>query len=220
MDSGVKCPICLEAEACKKLCLPNLNECDRCHHIFEWPPNVTAVYDSEYIKTYDNHKMAEAMSYLRLGVVKTLLSIGPNKLLDVGYGNGSFVKLAVKAGINAYGCDVHGVDYGVQDVPLVSETWWDLVTFFDSLEHFPDLSPIRHLGNRADKIVVTMPELPEDWPQSGEPWKHYKPGEHLHYFSAYSLMLLFKKSCARYDVEDVIRGRNGHARNITTYVLR
>jgi hypothetical protein len=94
------------------------------------------------------------------------------------------------------------------------------VTFFDSLEHVPDLSEAKHLIDRARLVLVSMPNRP-DRLEAFKTWKHYKPGEHLHYFGNDSLDCFMhpKRLLSRSDVEDVIRGKlGGVAQNIFTSV--
>lgn len=211
------CPICHASDARE---LPDrLASCEACDHVFEHPPVVTALYNKEYVaERYEKYATTEAMSYLRLGMVKSFVTRG--RLLDVGYGNGAFVRAASAGGFDAYGNDVHGADYGIREAPMVSDELWDVVTFFDSLEHFPDLKPVRDLVRRAAFAVVSMPFRPKDFPTT-RAWKHYRPGEHLHYFSLKSLSALFpdKRLMFVTDAEDAIRKPLGGEPNIFTAVF-
>lgn len=208
------CPVCAKEAVCLRA---ELHRCSDCAHIFQYPPEVRVTYAAEYLSTYDRYPVA-AMSRARLVYVRTFVREG--KLLDVGYGQGHFAKLAQGAGFDVYGNDVHGVDYGVREVNLNHGSRWDVVTFFDSLEHFPDLAPVRDLAGRSKYVVVSLPSRPVWFPERLE-WKHYKPGEHLHYFCEDSLDRLFgvKRRLAFTDVEDVIRGKGPEGvRNILTAV--
>lgn len=166
-------------------------------------------YNPDYIKTrYDLYPTTEAMSHLRTGFVGA--HARGSKLLDVGYGNGAFLKVAAKAGFDVYGSDLHGADYGIRDVPLVSDELWDVITFFDSIEHFPDFAPAIHALKRSKVAIISVPWRPEWFPDNLN-WKHYKPGEHLHYFDIHSLMMLLEingfKLLHFNPVEDVVRGK-------------
>jgi hypothetical protein len=219
----MNCPACNYDEVL--VMTDGLSECKYCGHIWESELKVTKSYDRQYMKErYDVYPTTEAMSFLRLGLIKSLTSSG--LLLDVGYGNGSFVRLAEKAGFEAYGNDVHGVDYGVKEVELTDDRYWDVITFFDSLEHFSDLSKIKPLCRRADYVVVSFPTRPNSFPENKD-WKHYRPGEHLHYFCRKSLWHTVAgkrvgglKVFATTILEDVIRGggKDGQS-NITTVVF-
>jgi hypothetical protein len=197
-----------------------LSECCVCAHIWETSLAVTATYDQDYIDArYEAYDTTEEMSHLRLGMLKAYVVRG--RLLDVGYGNGSFVKLALKAGFKAYGFDVHGADFGVPEAGLNSGDQWDAVTFFDSLEHIPDLAPIKDLAKRTDYVIVSYPCRPDDFPVDAWGWKHFRPGEHIHYFCGRSIAYLFGKTIKHAAaLEDVIRGGRGKKTNILTLVLR
>jgi SAM-dependent methyltransferase len=201
------CPVCQTASVVED---EALSSCPVCKHIWQTGLKGTAVYDAQYVRSrYDVYSTTEAMSYLRLGFVKAFARNG--RILDVGYGNGSFLKKAAKAGFSAFGSDVHGTDYGVHDIPLDEAAMgsWDVVTFFDSLEHFSDLSLPREVALRARVVIASIPCRPDEFPACKE-WRHYRPGEHLHYFSRYSLELFFVSHhvvASRSDVEDTIRGK-------------
>jgi len=213
----VTCPICFSKPVEE---LDGLSRC-ACDHIFQSTPEVTAHYDKSYIaQRYDSYATTDVMSYLRLGYLKGFCPSG--KLLDVGYGNGSFVKAATKAGYDAYGNDVHHADYGIREAPLVSRDHWDVVTFFDSLEHFPNFDSVRQLSHRSKWLLISFPYRPKWFPLKRE-WKHYRPGEHLHYFTLCSLATLFPDhtmwTCS--NIEDSIRGKlPGGEQNIQTAILK
>jgi hypothetical protein len=205
----VICPVCGHQSS---HATADLFRCGCCDHIFQWPPEVTASYNYDYVHSrYDQYETAGVMSHLRLGLV-AMLAKGPH-LLDVGYGNGDFIKLAEKVGFKAWGNDVHGqgARYLVKETKLDAMPYrvrkWDVVTFFDSLEHFPYLAPIKELNNRCTSVVVSVPARPLTFPDDLN-WKHYRPGEHLHYFTIDSLNRLFypKKVIHVSSIEDVVRG--------------
>ena len=213
------CPVCHAASESTE----GVSVCPVCKHIWQTGLAVKAVYDAKYIRErYDVYPTTEAISYLRLGLVKAFIIGG--RLLDIGYGNGCFLKKAAKAGFVSFGSDVHGADYGIREISLreAADSPWDVVTFFDSLEHFSNLDLPREVAARARVVVVSIPCRPDSFPASKE-WKHYRPGEHLHYFSRYSLERLFsprRKLVSVSDVEDVIRGKlPAGEQNILTLVF-
>jgi hypothetical protein len=155
------------------------------------------------------------MAFLRVGFLKAFVSGG--RLLDVGYGNGDFVRAAEAAGFDAYGHDVHGVDCRIREVALDADESWNVVTFFDSLEHFPDFDLVRCLLKRTNYVMISVPMRPSSFPHDRN-WKHFKPGEHLHYFSELSLQQMIDKPLrAVSNVEDTIRQRSSRGeQNILT----
>jgi len=223
MSQASKCPVCEETTVVE-IVDGALSECVSCGHLFQSDLSVTQTYNKDYIAArYDSYATTPLMSHLRLGIV-TAVARGP-KILDVGYGNGDFIKLACRAGFDGWGNDVHGADYGVREVVDLGEMpgfpQWDVVTFFDSLEHFPSLDMVRDLGRRAHTIIVSIPRKPTLFPCDLD-WKHYRPGEHLHYFSTFSLQKLFAPKWIKgiSHAEDVIRGKLPDGRpNIDTIIL-
>jgi hypothetical protein len=221
------CPVCESTNI--KTHPNNLSECPDCNHIFQTDLAVTIEYDANYMKNYDTYP-TETMAHLRTGFVIAHLesdaSASKPKILDVGYGNGSFLKTIEKYGTEVYGLDVHGVDYGIKEVDLNSKLDFKVITFFDSLEHFENFDQV--LGLSAEIVVVSLPYYPEWFLQDPKNWRHFKPGEHLHYFSKKSLNHLFKSK--GYELvmdcflEDVLRGKldyNGKKyHNILTAVYR
>jgi len=210
------CPVC----ACSSVptSVEGLWCCGNCTHRFQYPLEVTKRYDFDYVHTrYDTYTTTDFMSHLRLGFVRSIHP-QPGRLLDVGYGNGSFLRLAQKAGYDVYGNDVHGCGekYGIREVSLNGEAW-DVVTFFDSLEHFESLELPRQICRNAHAVVVSVPCLP-DAEQDISTWRHYRPGEHLHYFTERSLAELLgaKLRVACLDLEDAVRGDRKGDWNIMT----
>jgi 2-polyprenyl-3-methyl-5-hydroxy-6-metoxy-1,4-benzoquinol methylase len=148
---------------------------------------VTVSYDASYVEKYDAYP-TEEMSKLRLDYLLEFATEG--RLLDFGYGKGDFVKAASEH-FDAYGYDIHGLDFGVQEGSLDDQ--WDVVTFYDSLEHLPDLSIAERLAENAKLVIISTPKPPKSFPKDRS-WRHYKPGEHLHYFSIDSLRCIVNKS--------------------------
>lgn len=177
-------------------------------------------YDAEYVvERYSKAPVLE-MSHLRLGYV--LGSIGgiPQTLLDVGYGQGDFLKAARKIVPNVFGYDIPPA-YPVQGVEIVSSLYdrvYDVVTFFDSLEHFEDIYEIRAL--RAKYIVVSVPwchYFSDEWFLN---WKHRRPDEHLWHFDLSCLDRFMADigygMLSHSAVEDAIRKTDGDWKNILT----
>jgi hypothetical protein len=98
---------------------------------------------------------------------------------------------------------------------------WDVVTFFDSLEHFPDPTIFSKINAKYIVITVPDPTLVIDFKN----WKHWKPGEHLYHFTPCSLRELF----SGYNLvdssffEDIVRGKvldkETEINNTMTYVF-
>lgn len=209
------------------------------------------VYDPAYCATYDTpdyERKSLALQRLRLGFVEAC-SPGPVKsLLDCGYGNGAFLKNLFESRtdlLSIKGYDISGVPVPlgcekVKELPLRTTHGRlqnvDVITFWDCLEHFPDLSFIANLS--TNMIVVSLPwchfnyylmrdaiiephvigSVAAGWFTS---WHHRKPNEHLFHFDKDSLKAtlwsLGWKCIATTSIEDVVRkGKHAGLPNILT----
>ena len=219
----ISCPVCNGSQG--RRYPGNLTACEGCGHIFQTDLTVSASYDAAYAHQYDRQPVRE-MSALRWDFMQSYLFLSRNsKILDVGYGNGAFLKHAKSAGMRIFGIDLHNEDFGIPVVDYQTQIDFDLICFFDSLEHFPDFAPL--LGLRSRHVVVSIPDTPGYVLDAPDRWRHYKPGEHLHYFSRTSLHRFmqrwgFPHRRAEGHPEDRIRGKltfNGTAHdNILTAI--
>jgi hypothetical protein len=199
------------------------------------------MYDAAYVAArYDRYPTTRKMSELRLSVLHTALrlyeslpggysGVAKGRLLDVGYGNGDFIRVAAQGGWDAYGHDVNPTEYeGVRRVKLPNEPDWPLryrvITFFDCLEHYEDLCHVRWVSHAAEWILLSFPVVPETFPFVKE-FKHYRPGEHHLFFQPQSLEKIFsynsRKAALVYQgyPEDTIRKPVNDNPNIWTCLL-
>ncbi len=172
----------------------------------------SVVYDHRYVhERYCHPKVpTENISYLRLGYLLSQLGKIPKSLLDVGYGNGAFLTIAKKIIFNCYGYDIlpaYPLDKEIVQLDNLYEKKVEVVTFFDSLEHFDNIYDIHRL--RCNHILISVPfchYLDDDWFLH---WKHRKPNEHLWHFNLDSLQNFMKAMGFNYRahsyLEDVIR---------------
>jgi len=168
-------------------------------------------YNFNYANAYNAHgDLGPKMAFMRLGfLIGALNGSIPENILDVGYGNGDFLKAATNIIPNCYGSDISGypVPEGVSFVEDIYKDKFDVVCFFDVLEHFDNIYDISKLN--ANFILVSVPQchyLSDEW---FENWKHRKPGEHLWHFDEQALVAFFNE--IGYDlvlssnIEDTIR---------------
>jgi hypothetical protein len=182
---------------------------------------VTAKYDHAYVARYENYPQAE-LSKIRASIVMEYVK-NFDTICDVGFGTGAFLSEIGHANpmTSLHGFDVspYPPPYFVRIEPQWQEKEWDVVTFFDSLEHFVELPKVR-----AKFAVVSVPWFHnfenEQW---FEDWKHRRPGEHLWHFNSASLRTVFKRMGMKEiycgNPEDKIRKSTDGLPNILTMVF-
>jgi hypothetical protein len=173
-------------------------------------------YNYDYSNNYNNHgEKGKYLNYLRFGVLTGVLGRLPKGIVDIGYGNGDFLKVCKNAIDNVYGCDIS--DYPVpegcikinfNDINTIDNI--DVICFFDSLEHFDDINIIKDL--KSEYIFISVPwchYISDKW---FDDWCHRKSDEHLFHFNKDALINFFKE-CNYTNIyigcfEDAIRQNN------------
>jgi hypothetical protein len=194
------------------------------HQVERTGPGPT--YSIEYSNYYNKIPSFE-MSRIRYDVVKKY--VGQFKTIcDFGYGNGDFIEHCYNKGHKAYAYDVsdYPVPPSVQRVYDINEMNFDVVTFFDSLEHIEDEDLVTFLKNlRTKYVTISLPWLHEFLgPEWFSKWKHKKDNEHFHYFDMHGLVGLLSDS--NYEIlhigneEDEIRKPVDKWPNILTIVAK
>lgn len=242
------CPAC-QSEAAFRFRGGDLFGCPDCQLVGAVDRETTAEYNEAYVaERYDRYPTTNAMSERRLCYIEMVLGLyetlewgvndvlrGP--LLDVGYGNGSFIRTAIAAGWDAYGHDVNPTEYeGVRRRPLPGrfrdrQEGYRVVTFWDCLEHFEELDEVRWITHHTDWLFLAFPFRPEPteaapYPDRLRDWKHFRPGEHHFYFVPETIARLFSHHGVTAQVvhrghhEDVIRTPSEGHPNIQTMALR
>lgn len=184
-------------------------------------------YNVEYVDTrYNTYgDLGYKMAFLRLGfMIGALNGTVPNKVLDVGYGNGDFLKACTNVVPHSYGSDLSGypVPEGVTYVESIYEDEYDVVCFFDVLEHFDDIYDIKKL--KTNFILISVPQchyISDEWFAN---WKHRRPDEHLWHFDEMALIAFFDEIgyelVSSSNVEDTIRKPTSDLPNILTCLFR
>lgn len=183
-------------------------------------------YDKKYVdERYNSYgEKGMQMAYLRLGYLFGGININISSILDVGYGNGDFMRAAKSLISHVHGFDVS--NYPVPDnctkVDNMFANEYDVVCFFDSLEHFESIDFVKDL--KTNFIYISLPfchNISDEW---FKVWKHRREDEHLWHFNDESLINYMKEQgyeCLRLsNIEDNIRGLlNGNA-NILTGIFQ
>lgn len=153
-------------------------------------------YDDAYFKKYREYETTPIAGALNQGRIDMLRRhcLPGDSVLDYGAGCGTFVRWARVRGYRAFGFDIcpATVEH-LAKLEAYSENVeeFDVVTFWDSLEHldYPDL-PLRRIKVGAH-VLVAIP-LFEDLRRIRES-KHYRPGEHLYYWSTAGFLLFMRR---------------------------
>jgi len=184
------------------------------------------IYDVQYVKDrYDTYgELNSYISHLRLGYILGSINEPINSILDIGYGNGAFLKTCKKSIPKCYGFDI--TNYNVPENVTFVNDWLnqeaDVVTFFDVLEHFEDPYVIKSL--KAKYVVVSVPWCHYTSDEWFENWKHRRPNEHLWFFnqkSIHNFAISTGYKVLNYrNLEDVIRTSIGSLENILTFTLQ
>lgn len=146
---------------------------------YGWHSSPPMQYSGEYFAHYqklDETPMGAALTKARLELVEkyTKASLG----VDIGIGGGRYVKESWGNGFDVSSEAVNWLkNTGSYVDPYIAPVYH--VTCWDSLEHIPE--PEKLLVQVKDWLFVSMPIYDNlaDVLQS----KHYKPGEHLHYWT-------------------------------------
>ena len=128
-----------------------------------------------------NSKTAEYISKVRC---EFIMAVYPKTVLDYGSGVGWF------RAFRPEGIEVDTYDIGDYPQTGMLREDYDVVCFWDVLEHIPNLAEIEFQLHHTKHIALSIPIKPENIKL--EKWKHFKPAEHLHYFTIEMLDALFK----------------------------
>lgn len=182
------------------------------------------VYDQDY---FDNYReladgpVAQGLNAFRVRMVDRLAADG-EVILDVGIGDGAFLRSLEDArpDLRLRGCDINPTAIRYLEVhdqlgSLDLGPVYDVVTFWDSLEHFRDPRvPLRAVGIYA---VVSLPTF-ADAGAAGRS-KHFKPAEHFWYFTPSGFRAFANQE--GFDVLDQLESENHLGREgISTFVLK
>ena len=164
------------------------------------------------------------MAGLRLGHLLSVLDEKPNSILDVGYGNGDFLKLCKQGINNCYGNDItnYPLPDGVIFVENMMDNYYDVISFFDVLEHFKDISFVRNLN--CGYVYISVPwchNFSDEWFKN---WKHRREDEHLWHFNDISIVNFFEEMgfelIIKSNIEDFIRTPVDKNKNILTCIFK
>ncbi|MCX6695685.1 MAG: class I SAM-dependent methyltransferase [Candidatus Altiarchaeota archaeon] len=197
----------------------NIVKCGKCGLVYVNP----RLDGSELSELYNKNKISPVEYYVqntaddektfreRAKKIKQFKDSGV--LLEVGCGVGTFLKELKKAGFNVYGIDINksAVEYcksrnNLGDVTASSfeegsfkKESFDVIVMNDVLEHTTDPSSVLKtaygLLKKDGLIFITTPDVESLTAKlSGSRWLHFKPDEHLYYFSPKTLRQMLEQA--------------------------
>jgi 2-polyprenyl-3-methyl-5-hydroxy-6-metoxy-1,4-benzoquinol methylase len=218
----IVCPICNSGKVFNYFKdEPNLKECKDCKIVFAHPfsVNLTAAYDEDYYKPWHEKQFRQRVKMWRrrLKIVRKFYKAG--KLLDVGTGDGLFLKVAKEENFNICGTEISPVAVGIAknlynlDVHLTEienvdfeENSFDVCTIWHVIEHVKNpieiLKKVYELLKPGAVVFVATPNLNKYVSRMIYRLRHNKPypfysqkGEpHLLHFTEYTLEKIIKKA--------------------------
>ncbi len=200
---------------------PYLKGCHDCKIVFTHPlpEGLTEAYDEDYYKIWHEKQLRQRVKLWkrRLEIVKKFCKSG--QLLDVGTGDGLFLKVAksanfnvcgteisptaVRAAKNLYDLDIHLTEIENADF---EENSFDVITIWHVIEHVKNplevLKKVYSLSKPGAVVFVATPNLDKHVARIGyrlksnKPYPFYSPkGEqHLFHFTEYTLERIIKKA--------------------------
>lgn len=163
------------------------------------------------------------LSYLRLGFIITSTRLETTKsILDIGFGNGDFLRACDNYSTSKYGFDLDYKYLPDNSMKGNLTDYYEVITMFDSLEHFNDLSIIFKL--KCKYLILSVPNCKkpndDEWLSN---WKHLRPNEHLHHMNLSSILAFTNRGysmVAHSYLEDQIRLDPKETENILTVCLK
>lgn len=143
----------------------------------EFDPDIIE-YGQSYVDTYQRYEENEMSALINQARKKLVAEHYSGLILDVGVGSGTFVR----SWSGVYGYDINPVMVKqLKDENLWADDFesFRAFTFWDVIEHIPDHR--LYFERIKGYLFTSIPIIKniEDVKQ----WKHYKPGEHLYYFT-------------------------------------
>ncbi|HHJ1397650.1 TPA: methyltransferase domain-containing protein [Pseudomonas aeruginosa] len=173
------------------------------------PMDYTGPYFEKY-QALDATPMGTALTTARVDMVRRHFD---GEVLDVGIGGGRFV---VESGGKGFDVNEEAVQW-LKSRNAYADPYKGVaaITCWDSLEHVPD--PETLVRSVGEWVFVSMPVYMSQYDCLRS--KHYKPGEHLYYWTQNGLIAWFARhgfGCVEINERESELGREG----ITSFAFR
>lgn len=198
--------------------------CSNCQAVYLVPSPSPIRLAEAYSEDYFGHRQTKflpwlesvAEGYRRLRSRRVIRVVPPGgRVLDVGCGNGQFLRSIAESGIEAHGLEIPGKAAeraaqvpGIElfvgrlaEAPYTGGSF-DAVTLWHVLEHLPNpratLQAIEGLLKPSGYLFVSLPNI-DSWQSrifKGR-WLHHDPPRHLCYLGAQDLELQLRKLSLR-----------------------
>lgn len=193
-----------------------------------------------YYSSWNLDRLADEVSAMKKDTFRNFLSQLPpavkhGRFLDIGCATGEMLALAKEKGFDVYGVEISpegkqfcrdlfgeekilGKNLEVGDFP---ESYFDVITLSDVLEHIPDppafLGILQQIMKPQGILLIVTPDT-SSWTRrlTGRYWPHYKT-EHLYYFNQTNLS---EMCTAHFDQLTVKRAYKSLTLNYITGILQ
>jgi 2-polyprenyl-3-methyl-5-hydroxy-6-metoxy-1,4-benzoquinol methylase len=207
-----------------------INKCNECKAVFLAPrPDaelLNKAYNTDYYGNtetkFKNSLVENTIDHFRSGRARKALKLAghKSKVLDIGCGNGNFLKYLFKYG----NCEVYGTEFdgnSAKRASLIKEinlkigeiqsedhpdNFFDLITMFHVFEHLADpkqvLQIIREKLKPNGHLIISIPNI-DSWQSrifKGK-WLHLDPPRHLFFFKPSDLIEILKGE--RFDIQKI-----------------
>lgn len=187
---------------------PTIALVERAPGWWECPIRVEGIYGFAYWEEYqkrDHSPIGRSLTEARVNMVRRYCST----VVDIGIGGGAFMIAASEADLSPKGSDIN--TFALSWLGRRNELWTgddvEAMTFWDSIEHIENPT---QLLSRTQWAFISTPIYDNEVAVRAS--KHFKPGEHIHYWSHAGLimyMLAQGFGLADYNTMESDLGREG-----------
>ena len=215
----IYCPICDTNKYSKvgqkyslgsKSILVSILKCTTCKHLFTFPIPTQSELNNLYKSQSDEvlgtgwveNYLIEESNPVTSKIVNLISLINPNSILEVGCGNGAFIREIRRMNFSAYGVEPGSwieEDNIYSDLDaLPNDLYFDCVVIQDVLEHVENpldfLLQILKRTENSTEVIITVPAGDSaEANKFGVDWEMVRPFGHLHYFSNTSINIMASK---------------------------